>query len=77
MVNDFEEFALQFRRRTAARLLEFEKNLTEAQHAVERGVFGGEKTGPSRGVAESGGAAQSPRPASRGNRQVKGVLRRG
>lgn len=70
MVNDFEEFAMQFRRRTAARLLEFEKNLDKAQRAVEQSAM--------HSAAQRHAPAAGPqrRAGGRGNRQVKGVLRR-
>lgn len=38
MVNDFDEFLVQFRRRTTARLLEFEKALEKAQRETENAV---------------------------------------
>lgn len=65
MVNDFEEFAMQFRRRTVARLLEFEKNLEKAQRDVEKAVTRAPSLPP--GPQRHAGA--------RKNRQVKGVLR--
>lgn len=40
MVNEFEEFARQFRERTMTRMLEFEASLAQAQQQVERAVSG-------------------------------------
>ena len=67
MVNDFEEFALQFRKRTTARLLEFEKALDKAQADVEKSVS---QTSPQKQEPTTG-AKRKPRAG-----QVKSVLRR-
>lgn len=77
MVNDFEEFALQFRKRTAARLLEFESALNKAQTEVEKSAE--ESARLRHHAAAKGGPASAtpsgpPRPRASG--QVKGVLRR-
>lgn len=66
-MNDFEEFALQFRKRTTARLLEFEKALDKAQADVEKSVS---QTSPQK-QEPAAGAKRKPRAG-----QVKSVLRR-
>lgn len=71
MVNEFEEFALQFRKRTAARLLEFEAALDKAQTDVEKAAV--QEARP-RQTPEPETAPLRPR--EHGSRQVKGVLRR-
>ncbi|AWB81298.1 hypothetical protein C3B44_02170 [Corynebacterium yudongzhengii] len=69
-MNDFEEFARQFRQRTAARMLEFEKNLQKVQEDVENNV--------ARSAARKGERGRRhPQHARRHtDARVKGVLRR-
>lgn len=69
MVNDFEEFALQFRRRTAARLLEFEANLEKAQRDVEQAVA--EQASQKAARARAHTQRKAPKQG-----QVRSVLRR-
>lgn len=68
-MNDFEEFAQQFRRRTAARMLEFEASLDKVQRDVEKAAA------QQAAERKSRPPASSSRPAARSG-QVKSVLRR-
>ncbi|WP_018021231.1 hypothetical protein [Corynebacterium doosanense] len=68
-MNDFDEFARQFRRRTAARMLEFEATMDKIQRDVEKSAA--EQAAERRPRARAG----TPRPAPRSG-QVKSVLRR-
>ncbi|WP_246049189.1 hypothetical protein [Corynebacterium tapiri] len=70
-MNEFEEFARQFRERTTARLLEFEQNLAQAQRTVEEAA---------RNPRNQRAHSKTPTPANsvrRGSGQVRSVLRRG
>lgn len=93
MVDDFDEFARQFRQRTAARLLEFERTLAKAQEDLEKAA----DNAKNQASAEVKAAGKTPRtsaarpgaPARLGREerrkpqrtsvpgQVKSVLRRG
>lgn len=69
MVNDFEEFAMQFRRRTAARILEFEASMEKVQRDVEKSVA---QHAPERGRR----AEETTTWPTQRSGQVKSVLRR-
>ena len=82
-VNDeFAEFARGFRERTAARLLEFEKAMAQAQDELEKSAE--KATARARMNAGQAASASEPRQHSafpahgkrRGSGQIKSVLRR-
>lgn len=89
MVNDFDEFARQFRQRTAARLLEFERTLAKAQEDLEKAADNAKHqasaeakaTGKTarRSAARPGVGRDERRKPQRTSApgQVKSVLRRG
>lgn len=84
---DFDAFAQQFRQRTAARMLEFEKALAKAQDELEKSAENAARSAqprmPHGAHSELGVAGIENRryPASpvqpRATGQVKSVLRRG
>lgn len=72
---EFEEFARQFRARTAQRMLDFEAALARAQQRMERA------TGPGGHASTQAGQEKIPETSRRsrhapGPGQVQGVLRR-
>ncbi len=80
---EFEEFARQFRERTAQRMVDFEKALARAQHRMERATEA--EQGRNRGRQPVAGQPtpvvrprRRPAPApGHGHGQVQGILRRG
>ena len=76
MVVDFDEFARQFRERTAARLLEFEKTLAQAQAELEETAKNPRPEVPRQRVVMDGSEKPKAPPRGGTSGQVKSVLRR-
>lgn len=87
---DFDDFARQFRHRTAARLVEFEKTLAKAQEELEKSAKNAARQHDNQhhnavdrvqvnqppGVRKSPGRREVPGPNAAAG-QIKSVLRRG
>lgn len=77
---EFEEFSRQFRERTAQRMLDFEAALARAQNRMERTGGAGQNGRQHRPQAAGQPMPARPRPryvVPSGDRQVRGILRRG